>query len=149
MFHKEHALAYPKPQLTDQWQYRGTTILRNVEDNHQRQAGMPHPEDKNWAPLIRIKHGVQLPWPSNVGWCQRGSHAIGLQSNFPLQDELPTKADEPILPVGLLSEFPPSKWAADKVKRAPPAQSKPGYTEPCTRSRSLLLAGIQGVQHGA
>ena len=62
--------------------------------------------------------------------------------SFTLQGELPTKAEEPPLPMGSLPVFPSPRWAA------PLGQSKPDYTAPGTRICPLLLAGIQGVPHG-
>ena len=50
--------------------------------------------------------------------------------------------------MGLLSEFPFPRWAADQGYRASPAPNKPGYAAPGTGIHPLLLVGIQGVRRG-
>ena len=77
-----------------------TTIVRNVVENQLRKAGVPHPENPNWPPLIRKSkifscHDLAI-WESPSYW---------FDVSFPLLSELPSKADEPLQPLGLLSEF--------------------------------------------
>ena len=57
-------------------------------------------------------------------------------------------ADETHLPVGLLSVFSSSRWAANQGKRAQSARSKIGYAAQFTHSHRLILAGIQVVPCG-
>ena len=105
-FYREHALAYPKAQCTYLWQSRGRNLYRNFDKRDENQlsdAGRQHPENPNSAPLLRGKQEIDLLWHSKLGQCQQGPLTIGLQS---LLFDLPTKADEPHLAMGLLSEFP-------------------------------------------
>ena len=56
-----------------------STSLRNVMENQTGKAGTPHPENSNWATLLRKDQEFPLLWPNKVGSCQRNPPAIGLK----------------------------------------------------------------------
>ena len=82
MFYRVHTLAYHKLQFTDLCNPKiitSNTFLRNVVENQLGKAGTPHPENPNWALLLRKEQEVQLPWPRKQGRSQQGPLAIGLK----------------------------------------------------------------------
>ena len=114
MFYREHVHVYPLPQLTDMWQSQGHNLHHNLricfgkpawEERHilNAQNGLPYLENST----IFSYHGLASLDNARIFL----SPYVWIQSFLP-QGELPTKADDSILPVVFLLEFPSPSWAA-------------------------------------
>ena len=100
-----------------------TTILRNVVENQLGQAGMSHPEDTKWDPMLRNSMMFSCHGQANR---DSASELLSIEvwiQRFHLLVELLTNADEFLQPVGVLFELPTTRWVA------PPGLTSPTRPE--------------------